>query len=165
MNASRRIPRWQQTPVGGHDIRVACWVELPKAAAEQYLMRARVALKQAGFHADQQNTAPAGVVVLRRGQLLGDIMLDGTGIGRLFQRVGRLTYRAVVVLEQTNETAIISLINGAPVAREFAHAIDTVIDELAATGVRLEGEGWVRAVDLPITSVGNPHTAATYGIR
>lgn len=165
MTPSPRVPRWRQTPVGGHDIRIACRLELAQADAERYLARVRAVLERAGFRGNPATPPPPGVTVLRRGGFLGDLVLDGTGIGRLVRRIGPLTHRATVLLERSDETAIVSLIEGAPVAREVADAVDGVIDELAVSGARIGGEGWMRAVDLPATSAGNPRTAATHGIH
>lgn len=161
MSPASRIPEWAATAVGGHDVRATCVLELPAEAAERLVQAVGEGLARIGFTPLPLPEAAGDVVALQRGSRFGDLVLDGTSLG--LRRIGPLTYRGVVLLERTpsaqGQRVVLSLVIGATVAPDFARVVDAAVTALAEAGIPAEGPGWMRAVDVPEDSVGNPATA------
>ncbi|QEW00723.1 hypothetical protein F6J84_11850 [Microbacterium caowuchunii] len=162
---------WQESVVGGHGVPAGCVVRVPAASAADYVAAVAAGLTDTGF---QPGPVPAGtaaqVRLLRRGSLIGDTLLTGTGLAALRSRIGPLSLRASVVIEQRPEEdgsvrIITAMIAGDALAAEVAAAVDAATAGLSRTGVPVEGPGWMRAVDVPEDSLANPRTAQSRGMR
>jgi hypothetical protein len=166
MTGRRPVP-WRESPVGGHGVRAACVVESEPADAAVLVTGILDGLARAGFAAQD---APAGVTVLRRGSRVADTLLTGSGLAALTKRLGPLSLHAIVVVERVSagagrERVTAAMVAGDALAPEIAATVDAAIDRAVADGADVEGPGWMRAVDLPADSLGNPRTAADAGIR
>ncbi len=163
--ASRTPPRWRETPVGSHKMRVACRFVVAPELAAQAVADVSDALQAEGFTLAE---APEGVVVLRRGSVVGDTILNGTGLTLVTKRIGPLSVKAIVVVyaapsaQDAEVTA--SMLVGDELSPVVTGAVDAVIDRLLARGVRVAGPGWTRSVDLPRENIGHPKTAREHGL-
>lgn len=167
MSAPRRTPpRWRETVVGGHKVRAACRFTVPADAADDGAAQVAAALQAQGF---ARLDGPGGALVLRRGSLVGDTLLNGTGLSLVTSRLGPLSLQAVVVVHAVAADAdaeiTASMVVGDELAPTVADAVDAVIDDLAARGIPVGGPGWTRSVDLPRASLGHPDTAREHGLR
>lgn len=163
---SRTPPRWRETLVGSHKIRAACRVVVAPDVAPQAIAEITDALRAEGFALAE---APEGVVVLRRGSVVGDTLLNGTGLSLITKRLGPLSVQAIVVVQAApsaqDAEVTASMVVGDELAPVIADAVDAVIDRLLARGIRVEGPGWTRSVDLPRENIGHPETAREHGLR
>lgn len=171
--AGRTPPRWSESAVGGHKIRVACTVDSDDAGARMLRDEVVAELEARHFRRDTTPLSADGTVVLRRGTHVGDVLLGGSGLELVTSRLGPLSLRGVVVV--TAGTAapdapgaaqvIVSLVAGDGLAPEVAAAVDDAVDVLSARGVPVGGAGWTRAIDLPAASLAHPAAAAAAGIH
>lgn len=107
--------------------------------------------------------------VLRRGSLIGDILIGGSGLSTVTTRIGPLSARGVVVVWIGAETAehsrlIVSLVAGDHVGGDVVEAVEAAVDALRYRGVPIRDDGWTRAADIDPASPANPHRAAHLGL-
>ncbi|WP_136587101.1 hypothetical protein [Microbacterium hydrothermale] len=163
--ALRTPPRWGETLVGSHKIRAACRFVIAPEVAAQAVADVSDALRAEGFDPAE---APEGVVVLRRGNLIGDTILNGTGLTLITKRLGPLSVKAIVVIHAApsaqDAEVTVSMLAGNELAPVIAEAVDAVIDRLLARGIPVAGPGWTRSVDLPRENIGHPRTAREHGL-
>jgi hypothetical protein len=155
---------WRESPVGGHGVAAGCVLTVHGDAAA-FVSDVVAGLRGAHFREDE---APAaGVHVLRRGSLVADTLLTGTGLAALASRLGPLSLRATVVVESLAQQdgavrVVLAMVAGDALAPEIAAAVDPVI---ARYGDIVTGPGWMRAVDVPTESRAHPRTAQQSGVR
>lgn len=163
--APRNPPRWRDSLFGAHKIRAACRFVVAPDIALRAIADVADALRAEGFALAE---APESVVVLRRGSVIGDTILNGTGLTLITKRIGPLSVKAIVVVhaapsgEDAEVTA--SMLAGDELAPVITDAVDAVIDRLIARGIPVDGPGWTRSVDLPRQNIGHPKTAREHGL-
>lgn len=106
----------------------------------------------------------------RRGSMVGDMLIGGTGLSMFASRIGPLSALGVVVVwvgAQGDGTArvIVSLVRGSEVGADYVDAVEDAVRALATRGIPLVDEGWSRAVDVDPALPANPARAAELGLR
>jgi hypothetical protein len=162
--ASRAFPRRGDSPVGRHKIAAACLFRIPAAEATSTLAAVADRLRRSGF---VRSEVSGDVIVLRRGSFFGDAVLNGTGLALVTSRLGPLSKHAVVLVHAVpvgeQSEIVVSMILGHELSPIVADAVDPIVDDLTARGVRVQGPGWMRPVDLPRENLGHPTTAKERG--
>lgn len=128
------------------------------------------AMSTARFRA--RTPAPeAGVSrVYRRGSVVGDVLIGGSGLSAFTTRIGPLSARGVAVVwigadDAHTARVIVSLVAGSHIGADFVDGVDEALSALRSRGVPVEDEGWSRSVDVDPTLPAHPHRAAERGLR
>ncbi len=143
---------------------------IPTDAVAAALAEFDRAMQAAHFRADAARAAEDAHRIYRRGSVVGDVLIGGSGLSTITSRLGPLSAKGVVVVsveERPDASArlIISLVAGSHVGGDFVDAVEDAVRVLSSRGVLLEDAGWTRAVDVDPTSPANPRRAAELGIR
>lgn len=142
---------------------------IPAEAADVALVEIDRAMQAAHFRADAPG-AEAGVQRLyRRGSVVGDVLIGGSGLSALTTRLGPLSARGVAVtwigpVDANSICVIVSLVAGSHVGGDFVDGVDGAVRTLLSCGVPVEDEGWSRSVDVDETLPANPRRAAELGL-
>lgn len=142
---------------------------IPAGAADVALVEIDRAMQAAHFRADAPR-AEAGVQrIYRRGSVVGDVLIGGSGLSALTTRLGPLSARGVAVtwigpVDAHSIRVIVSLVAGSHVGGDFVDGVDDAVRALASRGVPIEDEGWSRSVDVDETLPANPRRAAELGL-
>lgn len=142
---------------------------IPADAADVALVEIDRAMHAAHFRADAPG-AEAGVQrVYRRGSVVGDVLIGGSGLSAVTTRLGPLSARGVAVtwigpVDAHSIRVIVSLVAGSHVGGDFVDGVDEAVSALASRGVPIEDEGWSRSVDVDETLPANPRRAAELGL-
>jgi len=106
--------------------------------------------------------------VYRRGSVIGDILIGGSGLSAITSRIGPLSAKGIAVVSVVEHGAharmIVSLVAGTHVGADFVDAVEDAVHTLVARGVPVEDEGWSRAVDVDPSLPAHPHRAAELGL-
>ncbi|QDE36383.1 hypothetical protein FIV50_17295 [Microbacterium foliorum] len=142
---------------------------IPAEAADVALVEIDRAMQAAHFRADAPG-AEAGVQRLyRRGSVVGDVLIGGSGLSALTTRLGPLSARGVAVtwigpVDANSICVIVSLVAGSHVGGDFVDGVDDAVHALVSRGIPVEDEGWSRSVDVDQTLPANPRRAAELGL-
>ena len=166
------IAPWCDSVVGvSKHVRAGCVVEMPSEHAAGY-----VDLIVAGLHRIHFRSVPPPaeaaeqVRVFRRGSFWQSALLNGWGLSLFNSKIGPLSVEATVVIERTTadngrDRVIAAVVTHSELNREFAGVVDGAFRALTTAGVSVTGPGWMRADDVPATSLAHPKTSKRAGIR
>jgi hypothetical protein len=143
---------------------------VPVDAVATALAEIHRAMHAAHFRAATPPTAAGAARTYRRGSVVGDVLIGGSGLSTLTTRLGPLSAKGVVVVwvgEHLPGTArvIVSLVDGSHVGGDFVDAVDDAVSDLIARGVAVSDDVWSRAVDVDPAIPANPRRAAELGLR
>lgn len=144
-------------------------LRIPAGAVDAALVEIDRAMEAAHFRADAPG-AEAGVQrIYRRGSVVGDVLIGGSGLSTITTRLGPLSARGVVVtwvgaVDAHSNRVIVSLVAGSHVGGDFVDGVDDAVRALVSRGVPVEDEGWSRSVDVDQTLPANPRRADELGI-
>lgn len=142
---------------------------IPSDAVDVTLFEIDRAMQAAHFRTDAAD-ANTGVQRLhRRGSVVGDVLIGGSGLSAITTRIGPLSARGVAVtwigaVDPQTARVIVSLVAGSHVGGDFVDGVDEAIRALVSRGVPVEDEGWSRSVDIDPTLPANPRRAAELGL-
>jgi hypothetical protein len=142
---------------------------IPSDAVDVALVEIDRAMQAAHFRADAAD-ANAGVRRLhRRGSIMGDVLIGGSGLSALTTRLGPLSARGVALtwigaVDAQTARVIVSLVAGSHVGGDFVDGVDDAVRALVSRGVPVEDEGWSRSVDIDPALPANPRRAAELGL-
>jgi hypothetical protein len=105
----------------------------------------------------------------RRGSVVGDVLIGGSGLSTLTTRLGPLSARGVAVtwigpVDAHSIRVIVSLVAGSHVGGDFVDGVDEAVRALVSRGIPVEDDGWSRSVDVDETLPANPRRAAELGL-
>ena len=145
-------------------------VVIPTDAVPAALAELDRAMHDAHFRADASHAPEMAHRVYRRGSVVGDVLIGGSGLSAITSRLGPLSAKGIVVVsveERPDASArvIASLVAGSHVGGDFVDAVEDAVRVLASRELLIEDAGWTRAVDVDPTSPANPRRAAELGIH
>jgi len=143
---------------------------VPTEVMPRILAEVDRAMHDARFRSRPIDAASGALRVYRRGSLIGDVLIGGSGLSMVTRRIGPLSALGVVVVwagERTPDTScvIVSLVSGSHVGADFVAAVEAAVHVLSTAGIPLADEGWSRAVDVDPMLPANPRRAAALGLR
>lgn len=125
-------------------------------------------MKAAHFRTDATAPPSGAERVYRRGSVVGDVLIGGSGLSAITSRLGPLSAKGVAVVSLGDRDArtqvIVSLVAGSHVGADFVDAVEDAVSTLAARGVPLDDQGWSRAVDIDPSLPANPRRAGELGL-
>lgn len=125
-------------------------------------------MKAAHFRADATLAASGAERVYRRGSVVGDVLIGGSGLSAITSRLGPLSAKGVAVVSLGDRGAhtqvIVSLVAGSHVGADFVDAVVDAVSALVARGVPIDDQGWSRAVDIDPSLPANPRRAGELGL-
>lgn len=145
-------------------------IVIPTDAVPAALAELDRAMHDAHFRADASRAPEMAHRIYRRGSVVGDVLIGGSGLSAITSRLGPLSAKGTVVVsveERPDASArvITSLVAGSHVGGDFVDAVEDAVRVLSTRGVLLEDAGWTRAVDVDPALPANPRRAAELGIR
>lgn len=139
---------------------------VPADAVGASLREIDLAMRAASFRPDPRAEGAEGVY--RRGSIIGDVLIGGSGLSAVTSRLGPLSTKGVAVVSvdrrESRARVIVALVAGSHVGAEFVDGVENAVRALAAQVVPLDDEGWSRAVDVDRALAANPRRAAELGI-
>jgi hypothetical protein len=125
-------------------------------------------MRSAHFRADATAAASGAERVYRRGSVVGDVLIGGSGLSAITSRLGPLSAKGVAVVSVGGQGAhtqvIVSLVAGSHVGADFVDAVEDAVSALATRGVPIDDQGWSRAVDVDPSLPANPRRAGDLGL-
>lgn len=142
---------------------------LPADAADIALGEVDRAMQAAHFRAEAPGAEVGVQRIYRRGSVVGDVLIGGSGLSSLTTRLGPLSVRGVAVtwigaVDAQSIRVIVSLVAGSHVGGDFVDGVDEAVRTLVSRGIPLRDEGWSRSVDVDQTLPANPRRAAELGL-
>ena len=142
---------------------------IPADAADVALLEVDRAMQAAHFRADAPGAEAEVRRIYRRGSIVGDVLIGGSGLSTITTRLGPLSARGVAVtwigaVGANSSRVIVSLIAGSHVGGDFVDGVDDAMHALVARGVLVEDEGWSRSIDVDRALPANPRRAAELGL-
>ncbi|WP_146115340.1 hypothetical protein [Microbacterium sp. MYb62] len=142
---------------------------VPADAVEIALVEIDRAMQAAHFRTDTPDATTGVQRIHRRGSVVGDVLIGGSGLSAITTRVGPLSARGVAVTwvgagDPQTTRVIVSLIAGSHVGGDFVDGVDDAVRALLARGVPVQDEGWSRSVDIDPALPANPRRAAELGL-
>lgn len=144
-------------------------LRIPADAVEILLAEVDRAMLAGHFRPAKHDETTGALRVYQRGSYLGDVLIGGSGLAAITNRIGPLSSRGVAVVwvgpdEQQSVRVIISLVAGTDVGADFVDAVERALAAVVARGVPVTDAGWNRAVDVDRSLPAHPHRARELGL-
>ncbi|MEQ6897847.1 hypothetical protein [Microbacterium sp. KR10-403] len=147
-------------------------VTAPADAVDELVDAADHAFDQQHFRVRRRPDVAGVRALYRRGSTAEDLTLFASGIETLVHRIGPFSALGVIVLwiddapdDAGRVRAVLSMIRGYDLRREFTTAAASLIADLADRGMAIQDLGWQHAVLLADDCPANPRTARRIGLR
>ncbi|MFJ4254214.1 hypothetical protein [Microbacterium sp. NPDC090003] len=152
------------------NLRGARTFDIPTDAVVTTLGELDRTFADAHFRARAVDPASGALRLYRRGSIVGDVLIGGTGLSLVTRRIGPLSALGVVVVWAGDQgrgisRVIVSLVAGSEVGADVVDAVQDAVQSLVARGITLTEGGWSRAVDVDPALPVNPRRAAELGLR
>lgn len=158
------------TAIERGSLRGARTFDVPTDAVTTVLGELDRAFDDAHFRSRAVDPASGALRLYRRGSVVGDVLIGGTGLSLITSRIGPLSTLGVVVVWVGAQSSgisrvIVSLVAGSELGAEVVDAVQNVVQSLGARGIPLADHGWSRAVDVDPSLPVHPRRAAELGLR